>query len=82
MAEKLAHRGPDDAGVWIDAESGVALGHRRLTVVDLSSAENGGDKLYQRALIRTHGPSWRIEAPMTPAFGLMLKVASRWGIVG
>ena len=45
MAEKLAHRGPDDAGVWIDAESGVALGHRRLTVVDLSSAENGGDKL-------------------------------------
>jgi asparagine synthase (glutamine-hydrolysing) len=36
MAETLAHRGPDDAGVWVDAEAGVALGHRRLAVIDLS----------------------------------------------
>ncbi len=36
MAETLAHRGPDDSGVWVDAEAGVALGHRRLAVVDLS----------------------------------------------
>lgn len=34
----LAHRGPDDAGVWVDAEAGVTLGHRRLAVLDLSSA--------------------------------------------
>jgi asparagine synthase (glutamine-hydrolysing) len=36
MAEALAHRGPDDQGVWLDAEAGIALGHRRLAVVDLS----------------------------------------------
>ncbi|RMD79436.1 MAG: asparagine synthase (glutamine-hydrolyzing) [Gammaproteobacteria bacterium] len=38
MAEALAHRGPDDAGVWTDAEAGIALGHRRLAVMDLSPA--------------------------------------------
>ncbi|MBI4507235.1 MAG: asparagine synthase (glutamine-hydrolyzing) [Chloroflexi bacterium] len=36
MAETLAHRGPDDRGVWIDAAAGVALGHRRLAIIDLS----------------------------------------------
>lgn len=36
MTTTLAHRGPDDAGVWIDAEVGIALGHRRLSIVDLS----------------------------------------------
>ncbi|MDP6705388.1 MAG: asparagine synthase (glutamine-hydrolyzing) [Alphaproteobacteria bacterium] len=34
----LAHRGPDGAGEWIDAENGVFIGHRRLTIVDLSDA--------------------------------------------
>jgi asparagine synthase (glutamine-hydrolysing) len=36
MADALAHRGPDGSGVWVDAECGVALGHRRLAVIDLS----------------------------------------------
>jgi asparagine synthase (glutamine-hydrolysing) len=36
MAETLAHRGPDDVGVWTDSSSGVALGQRRLAIVDLS----------------------------------------------
>jgi asparagine synthase (glutamine-hydrolysing) len=36
MTAVLQHRGPDDRGAWIDAEAGVALGHRRLSILDLS----------------------------------------------
>lgn len=38
MAATLASRGPDGAGVWSDAEAGLALSHRRLAVVDLTQA--------------------------------------------
>jgi asparagine synthase (glutamine-hydrolysing) len=38
MADALVHRGPDDAGVWVDGAAGVALGHRRLAILDLSPA--------------------------------------------
>ncbi|MGH6989437.1 MAG: asparagine synthase (glutamine-hydrolyzing), partial [Stellaceae bacterium] len=36
MTQTLHHRGPDDGGVWIDDEAGIALGHRRLSIIDLS----------------------------------------------
>jgi asparagine synthase (glutamine-hydrolysing) len=36
MADTLRHRGPDDAGAWVDAAAGVALGFRRLAIVDLT----------------------------------------------
>ncbi|MFC7518367.1 asparagine synthase (glutamine-hydrolyzing) [Herbaspirillum sp. GCM10030257] len=36
MTDSLSHRGPDDAGYWHDATHGIGLGHRRLSVVDLS----------------------------------------------
>ncbi len=35
---RLLHRGPDDGGAWIDAPAGIALGHRRLAILDLSPA--------------------------------------------
>jgi len=38
MRDQLAHRGPDDAGAWCDRAQRVALGHRRLAIVDLSAA--------------------------------------------
>jgi asparagine synthase (glutamine-hydrolysing) len=38
MAATLHHRGPDAEGVWSDAEAGIVLGHRRLSIVDLSAA--------------------------------------------
>lgn len=36
MARQLHHRGPDDQGSWADGAAGVALGHRRLSILDLS----------------------------------------------
>jgi asparagine synthase (glutamine-hydrolysing) len=36
MTAKLEHRGPDDSGVWAEATSGIALGFRRLAILDLS----------------------------------------------
>ena len=38
MADAITHRGPDDAGAWADVQAGIALGHRRLSIVDLSPA--------------------------------------------
>src|SRR6266403_2234371 len=38
MAEALRHRGPDDAGTWANETAGVALGFRRLSILDLSCA--------------------------------------------
>ncbi len=36
MTDAIRHRGPDDGGEWIDPASGVALGSRRLSIIDLS----------------------------------------------
>jgi len=38
MAARLVHRGPDDDGTWVDATAGVALGFRRLRIIDLTKA--------------------------------------------
>jgi asparagine synthase (glutamine-hydrolysing) len=38
MADRLIHRGPDAGDAWADAAAGIALGHRRLSIIDLSAA--------------------------------------------
>lgn len=38
MTNRLTHRGPDAGGNWVDAQHGIALGHRRLSIIDLSDA--------------------------------------------
>jgi asparagine synthase (glutamine-hydrolysing) len=38
MAGALVHRGPDDAGTWVQSDIGLGLAHRRLAIVDLSAA--------------------------------------------
>tara|TARA_Y100001970_G_scaffold86868_1_gene109610 strand:- start:12878 stop:14827 length:1950 start_codon:yes stop_codon:yes gene_type:complete len=49
MTEEIRHRGPDDQGCWMDKDSQIALGHQRLSILDLSSAgkqpmiSNSGD---------------------------------------
>lgn len=36
MTHALRHRGPDDEGLWCDEAAGICLGHRRLSIIDLS----------------------------------------------
>ena len=36
MIGPIAHRGPDDSGVWADSEAGIAFGFRRHAILDLS----------------------------------------------
>ncbi len=38
MNERMLHRGPDAGGIWHDEDGNVVLGHRRLSIVDLSEA--------------------------------------------
>ena len=38
MTDAIAHRGPDSEGQWLDADVAIALGHRRLSIVELSAA--------------------------------------------
>lgn len=36
MLDAIRHRGPDDSGIWQDQDFGIAMGHRRLSILDLS----------------------------------------------
>ncbi len=38
MRDSMVHRGPDGAGMWIAPDASVGLGHRRLSIIDLSTA--------------------------------------------
>jgi len=38
MTRAIAHRGPDDEGVYVSPDAHIGLGHRRLSIIDLSAA--------------------------------------------
>jgi asparagine synthase (glutamine-hydrolysing) len=54
IAATLHHRGPDGGGNWIDEEAGIALGHRRLAIVDLSDAGSQPMLSHDQRLVLTY----------------------------
>ena len=44
MNDRMYHRGPDAGGIWTNSDASVVLGHRRLSIVDLS--ENGAQPMH------------------------------------
>lgn len=40
MTDRIAHRGPDASGYYYDEKEGLGLGHRRLSIIDLSDSAN------------------------------------------
>lgn len=94
MAARLMHRGPDSAGSWSDARSGIALAHRRLSIVDLSEAghqpmtsQNGrfrisyNGEIYNHLALRTE---LEASAPRTwrghSDTETLLEAFSTWGV--
>ncbi|MBI3790598.1 MAG: asparagine synthase (glutamine-hydrolyzing) [Gemmatimonadetes bacterium] len=89
MAGALRHRGPDDDGTW--AEAGIALGHRRLSIVDLSAAGHQpmtsasgrwvlayNGELYNARELRAalDGVAWRGHSDTE----VLLEGIARWGV--
>lgn len=75
MCDVMAHRGPDGEGQYLDAESGIALGHRRLSLIDLE----GGNQ----PMVRADGqPASRVTSPACNLDGTFRESAEDAAAIG
>lgn len=94
MADCMVPRGPDGAGAWADPSAGVAFGHRRLSILDLSEhgaqpmrSADGRWVLTYNGEIYDHGSLRRdVEAAGAILRGhsdteILLEAIARWGLV-
>ena len=75
MCDVMAHRGPDGEGQYLDAESGIALGHRRLSLIDLE----GGNQPMVRA---DDAPDARVTSPACNLDGTFRESAEDAAAIG
>lgn len=95
MASRLHHRGPDSGGTWVSEDEGVALGHRRLAILDLTPdgaqpmcSETGRYCVTFNGEIYNHGPLRDELVGRGHRFRgrsdteVLLAAAEEWGITG
>jgi len=92
MTDAIAYRGPDGDGHWVEAESGVALGHRRLAIIDLTptgfqpmaSADGRIVITYNGELYNTAEIAAELAMPFrgTSDTEVLVEAIRRWGIDG
>ena len=87
----LSHRGPDAGGSWISPEGGAFLGHRRLSIIDLSDAANqpmispqGGVLIYNGEIynfreLRTQLKDAGFSFTTTSDTEVLLRALEHWG---
>jgi asparagine synthase (glutamine-hydrolysing) len=93
MADALSHRGPDDHGVWADPEAGVALGHRRLSIIDLSQSGHQpmlsrseryvivyNGEIYNFATLRTELAAGGVSFRGNSDTEVLLEACAAWGV--
>src|SRR5260370_18172739 len=66
MIETVRHRGPDAGAVWVEAESGAALGQRRLAIIDLSPGGGPPPQLARRPPVPFLHPPPTLTPPTPP----------------
>jgi asparagine synthase (glutamine-hydrolysing) len=95
MGDQLFHRGPDSEGVWADEIAGVALAHRRLAILDLSSegaqpmlSESGrfivsfNGEIYNYGELREELITLKHDFRGGSDTEVLLAAAEQWGIAG
>src|SRR5690606_22377197 len=93
MGAAIAHRGPDDAGTWADADAGLVLSHRRLAILDLSPAGHQpmassdgrwqlayNGEVYNHAELRTELAALGVAFRGHSDTEVLLEAIARWGV--